>query len=178
MIFKKINSFYIVNKFKEHKNLKKDLLNLMNKIPLNSFKTEKENILHTDWNLPKEYKREYADLFLKNNPQYMNKIAKKLYCKTCVVSNIWFQQYEKNNNHDWHCHQQSNYSNIYYLEMPNKNMKTELYDILNKKIITFQVNEGDILTFPAGILHRSKKNNNEFRKSIISFNCDFYETIL
>jgi hypothetical protein len=28
------------------------------------------------------------------------------------------------------------------------------------------------------MLHRSKKNNSNNRKSIISFNCDFYDVIL
>lgn len=178
MIIKKLETFYIVSNFKEHKKLKKDFLNLINKIPLNSYKADREDILHTDWNLPKEYKREYADLFLKNISPYMIKIAKKLYSKTCKVNNIWFQQYKKNNLHNWHNHQQSNYTNIYYLELPNKNMKTQLYDLYNKKILTFNVNEGDLLTFPANMLHRSKKNNSNNRKSIISFNCDFYDVIL
>ena len=35
------------------------------------------------------------------------------------------------------------------------------------------INEGDLITFPANMIHRSPQNNTNERKSIISFNCDF-----
>jgi len=41
---------------------------------------------------------------------------------------------------------------------------------LNNKIIKVNAKEGDILTFPAYLKHRSKPIKNEKRKTIISFN--------
>jgi hypothetical protein len=174
MIINKLESFYIVNKIKEHKENKNNLLKLIEKIPLNDY----DNITHTDWNLPKEYKRDYLDFFYKVISPYMYEIMKKLHCSEWKIENGWFQQYKKDNEHDWHNHNRANFSNIYYLEMPNNDMKTEFYDILTKKIITFDLEEGDLLTFPAHILHRSKKIENLQRKTIISFNSDFSNVIL
>ena len=34
------------------------------------------------------------------------------------IQNTWYQQYKQNDKHDWHCHNESNWSNIYYLELP------------------------------------------------------------
>jgi hypothetical protein len=173
MIVNKLETVCFINKIKEHKNIKQSILNLIKTIPLNNYKTDRETISHTDWNLPKNHKREYLDFFYKIISPYMDKIMNKLYCTDWKIRNAWFQQYEKNNEHNWHNHNEANYTNVYYLEMPDDNMKTELYDILNKKIITFDLKEGDLFTFPANILHRSKKINIDKRKTIISFNSDF-----
>lgn len=178
MIIKELKSFYIVNKIKEHKDIKNKLLDLIAKIPTNNFITKRENILHTDWNLPKDYKRDYLDFFYQIIAPYMEDITKHLYCSNWYIRNGWFQQYKKNNEHSWHNHCEANYSNIYYLEMPDKNMRTELYNIVTKKIITLDVKEGDFLMFPAHILHRSKKLKTSKRKTIISFNSDFSEVTL
>ena len=178
MKIEKLESFYIVNSIKEHITIKPELLNLIDKIPITEFKTSEENIVHTDWNLPKDYKREYADYFFQCIKPYMIEMSNKLHNNRCEIYNVWFQQYSKNNRHDWHVHQQANYTNVYYLEMPDNNMRTELYNILDDSIITLDVKEGDMVTFPAHLLHRSKLNESGNRKSIISFNCDFYEVTL
>ena len=103
---------------------------------------------------------------------------KKLHSSNWKIHNGWFQQYKKNSEHTWHNHNQTNFSNVYYLEMPEKYMQTEFYNILNKKIITFNLEEGDLLTFPAHMMHRSKKIKNSKRKTIISFNSDFSKITL
>jgi hypothetical protein len=173
MIIKKLESFYIISKIKEHEKNKDKLLKLIENIPKTSIQSKKENISHSDWNLPKDFEREYLNFFYDIIKPYMNDIMKSLYCSSWNIQNGWFQQYVKDNKHEWHNHQKTNFSNIYYLEMPDKNMKTEFYNILTKKIITFDLKEGDLLTFPAYILHRSKKIKSLCRKTIISFNSNF-----
>ena len=173
MIIKKLESYYIISKIKEHKKNKDTLLKLIENIPKTNIQLKEENISHSDWNLPKDFKREYLDFFYDIIKPYMNDIMKSLYCSSWNIQNGWFQQYVKNNKHGWHNHPKTNFSNIYYLEMPNQNMKTEFYNILTKKIITFNLKEGDLLTFPAHMLHRSKKIKSLHRKTIISFNSDF-----
>ena len=60
-----------------------------------------------------------------------------------------------------------------YLELPNNEDKTDFFSILDKKIITdIDIKEGDLITFPAYILHRSNTNSMK-RKTIISFNSSF-----
>ena len=45
----------------------------------------------TDWNLPRETKRHYKDLFLKIIHPYLNEMTDKLKFKFCKISNIWYQ---------------------------------------------------------------------------------------
>lgn len=169
MQIKEFKSYYFINKIKEHTEIKTKLLNLINQIPENCF----DNISHTDWNLPVEMKRAYVDLFKKIVDKYLLKINNSLEAKNYTVNNIWFQRYKKNNYHNWHNHMASNYTNIYYLELPEINKKTEFLDIFTKKIIDVEVKEGDLLTFPAHVHHRSPVIDSDNTKTIISFNSCF-----
>ena len=155
----------IVRPFKKHKELKKTLLNLINKLP----KSQKESLYNTDWYLSKEYKREYLDLFYKNIGEHMDFLTKHFDCHRWDIRNGWFQQYKKGNKHDWHNHAGHQFANVYYLELPNIDAKTEF---LNKP--TPEVSEGDILTFPAYIPHRSAPSKTNKRKTIIAFNSNLF----
>ena len=70
-------------------------------------------------------------------------------------------------------HPDSNYTNVFYLDLPDEEISTELYDPISNQIIKPKVKEGDLLTFPANMLHRSPKNLTDKTKTIISFNTSF-----
>lgn len=54
-----------------------------------------------------------------------------------------------------------------------EDVKTEFYDNVNNKVIeTVDIKEGDLIIFPAHILHRSKRNITDKRKTVIAFNLD------
>jgi|TARA_R100001463_G_scaffold54006_3_gene105020 hypothetical protein len=168
---KRIDSYYIVTRIKEHKEIKNKLLNLISQIPRNSY----ENITHTDWSLPKDYKREYLDYFYTIIKPYIDDMRDLLKEKTCEIQNGWFQQYYQNDFHQWHRHAKTNFANVYYLELPDKKMTTKIRPILNgKKVQNFVAKEGDLVTFPAMMQHTSEKSSSNLRKTIISFNSDFY----
>jgi hypothetical protein len=168
---KKIPSYYLVTKIKEHKQIKDKLLSLIDSIPKNSF----EDITHTDWNLPKNLKREYLEYFYKIITPYINEMANLLKQDTCYITNGWFQQYYKNNFHNYHIHEKTNFTNVYYLELPDVRKTTSIRPVINsKKSLNLIAKEGDLVTFPAMYYHASEKINDNFRKTIISFNSDFY----
>ena len=169
-----IDSFCFINEIKEHKINKKNLLNLIKKIPLNSVKDNSAHINHSDWNLPRDNeRRQYLELFYEIVRPYMDTMMKKLHSSEWDIQNGWFQQYKTNDKHTWHSHPYTNFSNIYFLEMPEKQMQTQFFDMITEKIITFNVKEGDLLTFPAFMIHRSDEIKNKKRKTIISFNSNF-----
>lgn len=157
-----------VTKINNSKKINKKLLSLINTIKNNKYNTDKDSIHNTDWNLPKNFERKYVDYFVPIIRPYLNEIAKKLHSEKAVIDNIWFQQYKKNDEHSWHTHGLSNFSNVYFVELPLKSLATE---ILNVKDLN--LNEGDLLTFPSHLYHRSPINKTNKRKTIISFNCDF-----
>jgi hypothetical protein len=162
IIITKINNSFEINK---------KLLELIDKIPNNPFIDNTGNVIsHTDWNLPQNFKREYIDYFLKIIEPYLEKICSKLNTNKFVFSNFWFQQYIKNDKHEWHTHPKTNFTNVYFVELPDKSLATE---ILNEK--NLEINEGDLLTFPAFYYHRSPINMFDKRKTIISFNADIYD---
>ena len=74
MKFFELKSYYIVTDIKEHKQIKQKLLDLINLMPNSSFKS----ISKTDWNLPKEHKREYLNYFYGMLSPYLNEMCKKL----------------------------------------------------------------------------------------------------
>ena len=55
---------------------------------------------------------------------------------------------------------------------------SEINQGLLEELNAFDLEEGDLLTFPAHLLHRSNKINKDKRKTIISFNSDFKDVRL
>jgi len=170
MKFFEMKSYYIVTDIIEHKKIKQKLLDLINLMPNSSF----ESITKTDWNLPKEHEREYLDYFYDLLTPYLNEMCNNLKCNSWNIDNGWYQVYDKHDEHDWHTHPKSNYTNVYYLHLPNKSIRTNVYDVMTNKIMDdFEVNEGQILTMPAHFIHRSPSNNTNDKKIVISFNTNF-----
>jgi hypothetical protein len=159
----------IITKTKNFTEINSKLLSLINKIPNNSLIEYQDNITHTDYNLPKNFKREYLEYFLEFIKPYMLEISIKLHAKKIEVANAWFQQYTKNSLHHWHTHPRCHFTNIYFVELPLKSLGTEILNHNN-----LDLNIGDLLTFPAYYFHRSPINLSEERKTIISFNTDIY----
>lgn len=158
-----------VIKFRKHKKLKNKILELIDVMPDSVYQTSKgTTATKSDWNLPSDFQRDYLYFFYKEINSLMLQTAKKFKCQNWTIHNAWFMQYNQNDKHAWHTHPQSNLSAVYYLELPKKELVTEFK---NKKI---KAEEGDILIFPSYILHRSPVNKTKKRKTVISFNCDFY----
>lgn len=172
MKIKKLEFYYFIETLKDFKKHKKVLLNLISQMPNNIIKNNDEFISKTDWNLSKDYNREYTKYFLNIITDYMSKITDFLYVEQWQISNIWFQQYKNKDKHNWHTHGHTHFTNVFYLELPDTNYKTEIFD-LSGSILDIDVKEGDILTFPAFFNHRSKTNYSNRRKTIISFNSNF-----
>jgi len=152
----------------DHKKHKQNLLNLIDSIPnLSSDITKVEQVSKSDWYLNSFYPRKYWDYFFNiltpwfdfMENKYGHKISKM------QIGNYWFQQYLNNNYHEWHTHANCHFSSVYYLELPKTNMVTEFKDY--KPI---SVKEGDIITFPAYLVHRSPINSSGKRKTVIVFN--------
>ena len=167
MDIKEIKTEFITCDVSEHSKHKPILLDLISKIPNNPY----EQISKTDWNLPKAFERKYIEYFYPNiaNP-IMNLQQKYMMAKGWEVSNGWFQQYEKDSFHVYHNHPNVNFTNVYFLELSDPQFKTSIK--IGEKEYDYEVKEGQLITFPAHLLHCSKSNGN-LRKTIISFNSNF-----
>ena len=156
-------SIFNVDNFVNHKN---NFINLIKEIPPNKF----DNISHTDWDLPKTVKRAYIDYFLKNifddDAKYFCNLFK---IDNVQIINMWFQIYKKGDFHSLHTHADAHFTNVFFINLPHKNLKTKIYSFY-KKELSFEIKEGSIISFPAFYKHESLKNNYEEEKIVIAFN--------
>ena len=167
MQIKKINSEIIKISVKEHKFYKETLLNLIDEMPDTSY----ELVSKSDWNLPRDFTRKYLDLFYeKVIESSMKKIQDYHKADDWSISNGWFQQYKKDSLHEWHNHNGANFTNVYFLELPDLKFKTKIK--VGDDVIEYEAEEGDLISFPAYLLHTSEKNGDS-RKTVIAFNSDF-----
>lgn len=158
-------------KIENSKRINKELLYLINLIPENPYDNKDSTFVsHTDYDLPKKMKREWWDYFLNIISPYVDRITKQLNCKQCDIIDYWFQQYTPGSSHGWHNHSHSQFSNVYYIECPKGNGTIF-------KDFDIECEEGDLITFPSYLIHRSKENTSKLRKTIISYTCDFRYTV-
>lgn len=144
------------------------LISLINEASSEKLKNTESCISQSDYYLNQKNKlkvlRPYFE-YLWNALDYFKLNFPMIYgSKSLILHNYWFQKYSQNDNHDWHTHRNSNFANVVFLK--GKNMQTE---ILGKNLKNV-VYPGTMLTFPAFLKHRSKQNNFNQEKIIISFN--------
>tara|TARA_R100001244_G_C5096582_1_gene117737 strand:+ start:10 stop:525 length:516 start_codon:yes stop_codon:yes gene_type:complete len=167
MKIKRIEAEVFILDVPEHNQYKDQLLKLIDEMPNQSF----DWVSKSDWNSPKSFERKYLDLFYtKVIGSAMCKLQDYFKSVNWKISTGWFQQYGKDSYHQWHVHGGTNWTNSYFLELPDNDYKTEIKN--QNKLIEYDVKEGQLLCFPAYLLHRSKPNGNK-RKTIIAFNSDF-----
>ncbi len=152
-----------VNKVENHNTHKKVLLDYFSKQS-----TKFNNISNTDWLKSEDTNRDWVNYSIDKIITPLGEtLTKELSAHDMIVENIWFQQYNNSDSHGWHNHPRAQFTNVYYIELPD-GMKTEL---LGEEDI--DIKEGDILTFPAYIFHQSKTNESKERKTVVSFNTSF-----
>lgn len=168
----KLDCFYYITQFSHHYQIKYKLLELISNsqsVPCVDEGCE-TNIARTDWC--------YSDNFQRKWVEYLNEFLLKelleIY-RDCgydgfTLHEIWFQQYYKNSSHGWHTHS-SNFTSVYYVDLPEGSPKTQIVHPFDQKtIIEAEVKEGDILLFPSFVLHKAPINQVDKNKTIVSFN--------
>tara|TARA_B110000483_G_C18199552_1_gene544570 strand:+ start:310 stop:879 length:570 start_codon:yes stop_codon:yes gene_type:complete len=163
---------YSISKFTQHKQVKHSLLDIISKSEFTSpqfFETEVD-ISRCDWHLATSFNREWV-LHIKDFLfDDMLEIYKNLGYDGFTLQEIWFQQYLTGSEHGWHTHS-SNFTNVYYLELPETASKTQIIVPWDQKtVIEIDVKEGDILSFPSFVIHKGPKNLSSEKKTIVSYN--------
>ena len=166
---------YVVGSFEKHLELKSQLLYFINsQSNFQHLTGDKDNINITrcDWNTSRfDSERNWVKSLIPELSKHLQSTIKMLGYDKFMVREIWFQQYDTNAKHGWHSHG-SNWTNVYYLELPDGSPKTQMLHPFTKEVIEFDVKEGDILTFPSFVIHRAPVNLCNKRKTIISWNMD------
>ena len=173
----KLDTPCLLDSFKDHKKLKDTLVSLIKETKadyLNEQQDYYSDLIHRlDWSQSKDKNREWVKHILPSLQNHFENCAKKLGYEKVDVTNIWFQQYNKNGKHGWHTHAE-NYTGVYYVQFSNKCAKTQLIDPFSQnKKIEIEAKEGDIVIFPSYVIHRATEQKENLEKIIISFNINF-----
>jgi hypothetical protein len=161
-----------VSDVEDHFNIKQQFLDFLKNTPVFGSKFKQmESLYNSDFYIKSEFKDEtYFDLvrpiFKQHNENLSNLLGYKF--ENLNIFNIWYQQYAKNDFHDWHRHKSSVFNNIYYVDLPAGASKTT-FRFLGKEF-QVEVKEGQILSFPSFYEHCSKPNLSDNIKTVIAFN--------
>jgi len=165
-----VNIPIYVERFYKHNELKSQLLDLIS-IAESSEERQDDCISNTDWNLnlglgvPK-YQQLILPFILDQSQKTFNRGS------ALQLTDMWFQQYHQGDEHGWHVHDSCHWANVYFLELPSSNEKTQILDLERNEIV-YEAQEGDIVSFPSMLLHRSKPNLSLDKKTIIAYNINF-----
>jgi|DEB0MinimDraft_6_1074348.scaffolds.fasta_scaffold58020_3 hypothetical protein len=173
-----ISSTVLKGRFEEHKEVKKKLLDLQKDAPgepcvlLDDYHTD--NISFTDWFHAGDLEnRPWVKYFMPRFTPYWGEMAKELGFENLQINKLWFQRYNQESFHNWHTHA-SNYTGVYYLELPEGSGQTEFIDPTDLRTTWFNdAKEGDIIFFPCHLIHRGSIQQINKQKTIISWNLDF-----
>jgi|TARA_A100000172_G_C3044038_1_gene111704 hypothetical protein len=167
MEIKNITTDFIISTVKDHKKHKKILLDLIDEMP---FSQSQQNS-KSDWLLPVEQERKYLDYFYKKViDESMDRMQDYFKADQWHIANAWFQQYHDGAHHIFHNHEKTNWANVYFLEMPSTTYRTQVK--VRGKLFKYQAKEGQVITFPAHLLH-SAPSIDKKRKTVIAFNSNF-----
>ena len=169
----KLNTAGIICEIKEHMSIKDRLLDIISKTLSEKMDDGINKIDNLDWSKSRTFEKEYFIFLWKHIEHYFEQIAHNLRVTKCEIGDVWFQQYQPGDIHDWHLHPKTTWQAVYYLEMNGEELETELYDIYEQKIVKTNVKEGELFVFPGNMIHRAPKNMSKNRKTVITFNLDF-----
>jgi len=172
-----LDSFYLTFEFSKHLEMKEIMLGLISKQSPESLIVKDDyhgdNITKLDWSAATNFNRPWVSYFKPNLDALLNDVAVACGYIECHVDELWFQQYQLDDTHGWHTHG-SNFTGVYYLDLPDTAPKTQLINPFNQEqIIMPDIKEGDILVFPSYVIHRAPKIKENINKTIVSFNCNF-----
>tara|TARA_R100001244_G_scaffold6730_1_gene8801 strand:- start:319 stop:855 length:537 start_codon:yes stop_codon:yes gene_type:complete len=174
MKHKAIQTYMFLSAIKDHKKHNKKILKYMEEMNAPVRQNSEELISASDWKVSKNTKRKYLDYFYKLIPPHMDAICKKLKLTEWNTTNGWFQKYGPGDYHSWHVHPESNWANVYYIQDGGPQTETQLYDPILNQTYAIPMEEGQVLTFPANIIHQSPLNRGVKTKIVISFNSNFW----
>ena len=161
----------------EHKDIKSELISLIDKTRGESINNKSDNIIKTDYYLNNGMDRfhfEYFNVLHKfiSECGFYEKLLEVYYVDGFGVSQGWYQQYNTGDTHGWHIHPKTNISAVYCLELEDSNDSTEFMNYDKGGIFKTESKEGDIIVFPSYIMHRAPVVKSNTRKTTINFNID------
>lgn len=169
----RLDSVYAVADFEPHKEIRSNLLSLIEQSPATSMVNEVDllNVTKVDWEDSLDLSRPWTDYLLNYLNPHIAEVFKEMGFNKFLLKDIWFQQYLNKASHGWHTHG-SHFTNVYYVELDDDAPKTVLINPFTKEEFVPDVKEGQTIIFPGYVIHKSPDDFFEKRKTIVSWNSD------
>lgn len=157
--------------FDKHHSLKNELLRLIDNAPYIKVNDNFDSIGKSDYFI-ENLQKEYISFIQPHLKEFMTEALRDFNLSGFMMEKMWFQQYYKNDTHQWHTHKRTNLICVYFAEMSDPSQKTQIKHFKSNELIDYEAYEGDIVMFPAFLYHASPVIDTDTRKTIISFNLD------
>lgn len=162
-----MKDFFFKRTINDHKTIKNSLMPLIKKSPQFTI-NEDQGHFSTDYVVSLELTREWYKIAYPIVMEHNELFRANYNFSGTDIKSIWFQHYPIGGFHVPHVHPNCHFTNIWYVDFPDKNATTIIIDPISKEKIEIDISEGDILTFPSFILHDAPVVQKE--KTVISFN--------
>jgi hypothetical protein len=167
-----ISAPVFLQRAKDHESIQQQMLDIINSDEIRGSKSFRESIKNTDYYLANRFKEPkstaYWNLLFPSVEEHFNNIIQITGDARWRVNAYWFQTYDCNDFHALHAHPDCMYSSVYYLTLPKGSFSTTFRCFGEE--FEFDIQEGDILTFPGFVKHESKPNRSNSPKNIVAFN--------
>ena len=97
----------------------------------------------------------------------MDQQQKYFKAKSWKIANGWFQQYQEGSSHGYHNHPSANLTNVYFVELPDKQFKTSIK--IGGKKYDYKCKEGQIITFNSLLANIKKIHMTKTYKHMTEF---------
>ena len=164
-----------------HDTLKEDIFNIIESMKVSydltepaGFKTKSNSvdayrspghITYADY-FNEKFKKEqpYRSIIEDAMAPYVQQVCDMLYCNAWTFKGMWYHEYHKGDSFEWHTHQNSHMTGLYYLD------GCEPTELLGP--YTLDAKEGDVVFMPSMIPHRAPQS--EHKRSVIAWTMNFH----
>lgn len=167
-----ISNNIFVNKFENYDKIKPFLVDAIRSSPGQKF----VDVTKTDWDGGHNHNRNsnYWKILSPFVETSFNNVKQHLYKEyaeymTTHYGYVWYQIYGYDSFHSFHTHPGCSFSNVFFVNLPNQIVQTDFVGLNNP----IHLEEGDMVTFPSYLLHRSPKNPFTEDKIVVAFNISF-----
>ena len=147
---------------------------ILSMVPFDNVKAKDTHLTYTDYF--EESEPAYAKDFLEIVQPYLEEFHKVGKYKFTRVTSLWCQKYKAGDCHSPHDHGSTGFSAVLYAKLhPDVHPSTEFFSPFptesgHKTNISLKVEEGDLIIFPAHLLHMAPPHYSDKMRVIFSFN--------
>jgi hypothetical protein len=162
------NSFYVIAEYEHHDKIKNEIMTMIDE---SEYQTRPTGI-QTDFFVNHSIHKPWAQKFFEHAMPYLSQTYKELGYTEISINGIWFQRYSKMIGHNWHTHGKTNFSTVYYLDVPENSAATAVKEPFDQESIVYEGSEGTFSIFPAYAIHCATPNMSDQERTVIAFNVD------